>query len=255
MNVVAIHNLPEDKESMGGALAAALGLTAFEALSRLRVPGNGPAVVAVFADPEPANRLAAKLRTAGFHGALLTADEISSEAGRPPVKRFSLGEETLHGEPLQGPGFDIAYKDIRLILRGTSVVSSTSTETVKTRSFNLGRAVMSSGLMLTKTTKDVREVRSEAREGFLAVYATDGSAMTFNEKGISYDSLGPARQPASAANFAYLIGELRRRCAGAVYDERLLTRAAQAALLGPRLNPETHLAVATGLLAKVLGGR
>lgn len=253
MNIVAIHSLTEDKESLGSKLAGALGVTTFEALSRLRIPGTGPLVVAVFAEPEPAERQAEKLGTAGFHVTFLTAGEISAEAGRSPVRRFSLGEETLHAEPLQGGSLDIPYDDIRLVLRGTSVVRNTSTETVKNRSFNLGRAVLSSGLMLTKTTKTVREITHEAREGFCVLYAADGTALTFNEKGLVYDSLGPARQPASAANFSYLVGEFRRRCGDALYDERLLTRSAQAALLGPRLSPETHLAVAIGLIAKVFG--
>ncbi len=252
MNVVAIHSLAEDKQSLGGKLAAALGVTVFEALSRLRIPGNGPLVVAVFGEPEPAERLVDKLLAAGFHATLLTTDEISREAGLSPVRRFRLDGEALQVESLQGGSADVAYRDIQLILRGTRVVSSTSTETVKNRSFNLGRAVLSSGLMLTKTTRTVMETTNETREGFLALYAADETAMTFNERGLVYDSLGPARQPASAANFVYLIGELRRRCKEAVYDERLLTRAGQAALLGPLLSPETHVSVATRLLAKVL---
>jgi hypothetical protein len=253
MNVVAIHSLAEDKQSLGGKLAAALGVTAFEALSRLRIPGNGPLVVAVFAEPEPAGRLVEKLRAAGFHPTLLTADEISTEAGLPLVRRFRLDGETLHVDTLQGGSIDIAYRGIRLVLRGTRVVRSTSTETVKNRSFNLSRAVLSSGLMLTKTTKTLRETTNETREGFFALYAADGkTAMVFNERGLVYDSLGSARQPASSANLVYLVGELRRRCEDAVCDERLLTRAGQAALLGPLLSPEAHLSVATCLLAKVL---
>ena len=52
MNAVAIHSLTDDKEALGGKLAEALGVTPYEALSRLRIPGNGPLVVAVFADVE-----------------------------------------------------------------------------------------------------------------------------------------------------------------------------------------------------------
>lgn len=109
--------------------------------------------------------------------------------------------------------------------------------------------------MLSKTTKTTREIRHQERGNFFMLYAADGRAFVFNETGLSYDSLGSARQLASTANFAYLVRELRRRCVDAVYDERLLTRPAQAALLGPRLSPENNLAVATCLLAKVLRDR
>ena len=61
--------------------------------------------------------------------------------------------------------------------------------------------------------------------------------------------------PDTTENFADFVSRLRECCPGAQYDERLLTRAGQAALLGPTLNPEEHLSVATALLAKTLMGR
>ncbi|MEJ2697056.1 MAG: hypothetical protein P8013_10455 [Candidatus Sulfobium sp.] len=255
MHVVAIRSLTEDKESLGGKLAAALGVTAFEALARLRIPGSGPLVVAVYREPAPARRLVGNLQSAGFGAVLLTAGEIATEADRPSARRFRLDEEKLHVESAGEGSFDVAYRDVNLILRGTRIALSTFTETVKKRSFSPGRAVLSGGLMLSRTTKTARETAIEEREGFFVLYAREGTALTFSEKGVVYDSLGAALQPARAANFAYLARELRRRCLDAVYDERLLTRAAQAALLGPRLSPETHLDVATCLLAKVLRRR
>lgn len=255
MNVVAIHNLREDKESLGGKLAEALGVTPYEALSRLRIPGNGPIVVAVFADGGEAAGLVEKLRATGFQATLLSDGEIAASAGLLPVRRFGLGEETLHCESLQGGGFDISYGEIAVILRGTRMAVSVSTETVKSRSFSPGRAIISGGMMLSKTTKTTREIAHQERANFFMLYAADGHAFLFNETGLAYDSLGSARRPTSAANFSYILDELRRRCVDAVYDERLLKRPAQAALLGPRLSPEANLAVATGLLAKVLSGR
>lgn len=251
MNVVAIYDLPEVKESLGDKLASALDVTVFEALSRLRTPGNGPIVVAVFSDTGPAHQLVEKLSASGFHAIHLADDEIVAEVRHPSVKRFSLGEGAMHVETPQGADLDIPYLDVQLVIRGTRIAVSTSTETVKNRSFSLGRAVLSGGMVLSKTTKTVRETTHQERENFFTLY-TKAGACTFNEKGVVYDSLGPALQPASAANFGYLVGELRRRCAGAVYDERLMKRVSQAALLGPRLSPETHLGVATALLAKVL---
>ena len=252
MDVVAIHGLTEGKEGLADKLAAALGSTTFEALSRLRSPGNGPLVVAVFSDGEPAGRLVERLRAGGFHATQLSAAEIAAEAGRPSVGRFSLEDETIRTKLPGGGGVEVPYRDIEVLLRGTSIVRSTSSVATNTRSFSPGRAVLSGGLMLTKTTKSVKETTSEARESFVVLYAADGISLGFYENSIAYDLLGQARQPTSAANFAYLVGELRRLSGRAVYDERLLRRPAQAALLGPRLSPETYLHVATGLLVKVL---
>lgn len=69
---------------------------------------------------------------------------------------------------------------------------------------------------------------------------------------LTYESFGPRRQPSRAANFAVLVAELRRRCPAAVYDERLLTRAGQARVLGPALSPGEHRDVAITLLVRVL---
>lgn len=254
MHVVAIHSLTEDRLNKGKPLASVLGVTAYDALSRLRVPGNGPLVVGVYAEKEHAARIAEQLR-AWFHVVVLSSDEISFEKDQCNAKRFRLGETGLEVESDRGCSLSSAYKDIELILRGTAISGSTSTETSKDRKFSLGQAVMTGGISFTRTTQTVREVRTEEREGFFVLYAGDSPPVVFRGSSLHYDSLGSACGPSSAANFAHLVSELRGRCTNAIYDESLLNRASQAALLGPLLRPEDHLAVATALLSKVLRGR
>lgn len=255
MHVVAIHSLDKDKETLAGALSATLEVTIFEALQRLRAPGDGPLIVAVFAERNPAVQLVVRLQSAGFNSSILTAEEIEAEGGARIVRRFSLGELELAGATEKGDSFSIPFHDIDLILRGTSISSDSATETIKNRSVSLGRAVLSGGVMITKTTKSVHEVTVEERQGFVNLYSVAGSTLVFRENAIVYDSLGPALRPSRAANFICLIAELRRRCPGALYDERLLNKAGQVALLGPSLNPERYLVVATALLAKVFRGK
>lgn len=252
MHIVAIHSLKEDKQNMAGALATVMGVTVYEALSRLRPPGSGPVVVAVFAGHDPAAELTAKLRSGGFHASLLTAGEIEAEARHWLVKRFTLGELELKVETAGGRSRTFAYQDIELILRGTGISHTTETETSKERSISLGRALLTGGMMISKTTKTVRGVTTQQREGFFSLYAGEGPPLFFNENVLAYETLGPALRLSRGANFLYLLAELRRCCPGAVYDERLLNRAGQATLLGPSLTPEEHLVVATALLAKVL---
>lgn len=48
MYIVAIDNLGEDKEGIARALSGALETTVYDALVRVRVPGKGPLIVAVF---------------------------------------------------------------------------------------------------------------------------------------------------------------------------------------------------------------
>lgn len=255
MHVVAIDGLKEDKEGMAGVLARALGVTEFEALSRLRVPGSGPVIVRLFADYGSAEKLAGQLDSGGFHAVVLNNTEIDAEAGRLTVKRFGLDKQQLHVELRGGGNLAVVYEDVEVILRGTGITTRTETETTKKRSLSLGRALLTSGLVMTKTTKTVREVTTGEREGFLALYAADKPILSFRENVLSFESFGPEMKPSRSENFSYLAAELRRRCPGAVYDDRLLNKAGQAALLGPTLSPEKHLNVATALLAKVLRGR
>lgn len=255
MYIAAIHGLGQDRETHAAVLASALGITMYEALSRLRSPGNGPFTVGVFADQQRAMQVEEKLRSAGFSAVVLTDAEIT--AARCPLiaRKFELSGKELAVVSESGQSLGIPFQDIRLIVRGTGIVRGSTTETVKTKSLSLGRAVMSSGLMITKTTKTVQEIATEERTGFFNLYAEGAQVIVFRESGLFYDSLGPALQPSRALNFNYLIAELRRLAPDAQYDERLLTRPAQIALLGPTLNPEEHLSEATALLAKTLSLR
>jgi hypothetical protein len=256
MHVVAINNLNGDKQNLAAALAAVLKVTVFEALSRLRAPGSGPFIVGMFAEQAQAAGLAAQLESGGFGAVVLSADKIEAEAAQWSIRRFGFNDQDLHVESVDGGSRTLACQDIDLILRGTGISSSTSTETMKKRTLSLGSAVLSGGLKMTKTTKTTREVTKEEREGFFILYyAGDGHPLAFRENSLVYDALGTARGLSRAANFVQLAAEMRRRCPAAWYDERLLNKAGAAALLGPRLNPEEHLVVATALLAEVLRRR
>lgn len=254
MHVVAIHSLAADKEKLAPALAAVLGATVFEALSRLRALGSGPLVVGVFGEREPADKLAAKLESGGFRSLILTADEIEAGAHELFVRRFMFGDQDLQVETQDGESVIVPYQDIDLILRGTGISTSSSTETTTQRKFDLGAAVISGGLKMTKKTKTVREVTTEEREGLLRFFTRKGLILLFRENGIVYDALGSLRGLSRSGNFINTIAELRRRCTTALFDERLLNRAGLAALLGPRLKPEENSVVAFALLAKSLRG-
>ena len=102
MHVVAIHSMNKDKETLAGSLAAVLKVTIYEALTRLRAPGNGPLTVAVLAEKERAEQLSEQLHSAGFKALVLTADEIKAAACAWIVRRFSLGERELHVETGEG---------------------------------------------------------------------------------------------------------------------------------------------------------
>ena len=252
MNIVAIYNLDKDEDRLSQALATVLGKTVYEARSRLRVPGGGPSVLAVFQELEKAEDCAAKLRTNGFDTVILRQEEIESDKARFLVRSFEFTGESLHTESSHGQKLILPYRDIRLILCGLCITVHTENETVKERKFSMGKALMTSGLAMTKSTSHKIRTEEENRERFLYIYAPDRQTVVLRENVLHYDSLGKALQPSRAANFNHVVAELRRQSPDAKFDDRLLNRGSQVQMLGPLFNPEKHLDIATSLLAKVL---
>lgn len=80
MHIAAFYNLPDHKDDLAEALAAALGNTVYEARARLRVPGKGPIVAASYRDREAADKIADRLASVGFDAIVLYQDEIETES-------------------------------------------------------------------------------------------------------------------------------------------------------------------------------
>ncbi|HEY6873939.1 MAG TPA: hypothetical protein VI298_14535 [Geobacteraceae bacterium] len=250
MHVVVIHGWREETAEVVQAVAAALGVTVFEA--RQRMIGGGPAVVASFADPHQAGALAAKLNRSGVATLVVDVAEVRSGAGRINVRRFELGGASLRIEAGDGEPEGIPYGEIDLLLPGIGISGHTETTTVTERTFSLGRTIFSGGIPLTKKVERQQEVTTEQRTRLLFLYAGRRPQVVFSQSGMTYDGLGSAMKMSQELNFAYLAGELRRLSPGAAYDDRLLNRAGQVRLLGPALNPETSLDLAAEILARSL---
>jgi hypothetical protein len=250
MHIAAIHDLPENKAELAATLAAALGVTLYEARSRLSAPGNGPIVVAVSGKHGVVEKITEKLQSSGFEVIVLNKDEIETGSSLFIVRKFRLDDRDLVVESRDRQSLTVKYSDIDLILRGTCIAVRSETKTMKERKFSPGRAILSGGLVIRKTTNVTRNVTTEDREGFFNLYSKNWLPLVFFENTLIYDSLGPELKPSRMANFAYLLEELRQRQPDAIFDDRLLRRAEQALLLGPMLSPEDHLDVATALLVK-----
>jgi len=252
MHIVAIHGWKEASAELIQTLATAVGITAYE--MRQRLIGDGPAVVASFADQYPARALAMKLNLAGVATITIDSEELRSRAGRFVVRRFELQESCMRIEDGDSRNREIAYGDIDLLLPGTRITEQSGTITVTERKFSLGKTILSGGIPLTKKVERQEEVTGGERENILYLYAADHPPVLFSQGGMTYDGFGPAMKLSRELNFAFLKSELRRLCPGARHDDRLLARLGQARILGPGLNPETNLDLAFHILARSLRG-
>jgi len=252
MYFLSIHNLPENRAAFAPALASALGITSYEASIRLRVSGSGPFVIATFGERAAADEANRKLKASRLSTVMLSDEEAASSQKGFSARTFRFNEHTLQAESRQKETLAVDYQKIFLIIRGMGIKQEISTETTKERKFNLGKAVLSGGLIISKTVKTTEQKITEEREGFLFVYADGALPLVFKEGALDYSSLGPALQPSRTANFTALLAELRRRAPQARFDDRLTTRAGQVQLLGPSLDVQRYIGVAIELLVRAL---
>jgi hypothetical protein len=249
MQVVVIHDWKQETAELVQALCAALGITPYEA--RQRLAGSGPAVVAHFADQGQAQALAKQLNQAGI-ATLIVDAEVRGPGDSFIVRRFELGEAALRIEQADHQQAEIPYEEVDLLLPATSIVAHAEKKIVTSRKFSLGKTIMAGGIPMSKRVERQEEATTEQRGKVLYLYAGNRQPAVFSQNGLIYDGLGKAMQLTRELNFSYLTSELRRRCPRAVYDERLRNRAGLVRLLGPALDPETHLELAVEILARSL---
>ncbi|NOZ67965.1 MAG: hypothetical protein GXP46_01645 [Deferribacteres bacterium] len=247
LNIVAVCRMPDKMDDAAAVLGGIVDLTAYEAASRLRVSRGVPVVVAVYPDPSTAEDAAGRLESAGFVTVVLKDDGIESEDQRFIVRKFSFEDTRLSVESRDGDKMSVDYGRFDFMLRGTCITRSARTRVEKGRKFSLGRAVISGGLVMSRSTKRHHVDTSESREGFVHLYADD-LIMVFRESSLVYSSLGSLMKPARPANFAVVVDELRRRCRNVSFSDSLLARSAQAQILGPLFSPEEDLDIAISLV-------
>jgi len=250
LHLVVMHGWKEESAELVQEIAAASGITAYEA--RQRMIGGGPAVLASFAGPELAQGLCAKLNEAGVAAFVVDTALLRSEPGPFAVRRFVLGERVLRLEAVDGVTAEIPFAEIELLLPAVRISGQTETKTVTERKFSLGRTVLSGGIPLTKKVTRQEEVTSEERTKCLYLLARNRPQIVFRQSGMSYDGFGAAMKLSQELNFAFLTGELRRLCCAATFDDRLLNRLGQVRLLGPAQSFEAGLDLAAEILGRSL---
>lgn len=229
MYVVAILELATSVEAEAAALAADLGSTAYE--QRLHLVAGLPAVVLTTADPAPARALLRSLRARG-HGALaVDAAAVISSGDMVLLRRGSLDPGGLVAEDPAATGVPgelapaaehLPFDDILALVRATQRQRLESKVDVKERKFGVGRAVMTGGLVMSKTVTREETRVSDERSEVLYLFRKSGERpWLLRERSASYGWLEGKLAPSSIQNFTATVALLRQRAPGAFYDERL----------------------------------
>jgi hypothetical protein len=218
MRLVALVRRPDRPDDAAQAFAGAAGLTLAEA--RMRLAPEPPALLARL-EPPRAEAMVAALRSAG----LVVLDvpvRCPTDDDRLSVQRFVLDPAGLTltsraGETLQAP-----WAEVLAVLRGLRAAVTEVERTETTKKLSLGRAVLTGGAMISKTSTTRVRSSSESTEQVILLYLRDGRAATLAEHELQFTSLGAGMQPSSTANMAELARRLREGARGAFHDDRLL---------------------------------
>jgi len=219
VHVVALAELATAVEAEAVALAADLGTTAYE--ERLKLAAGLPAIVLSSADPAPAYALHAKLR-ARRHGAVCCdAAAVVSSGAMVPLRRFTFEPDALVAPDV--PGARLPYGDILGIFRASHQTRTETRAEGTTKQFSAGRALLTGGLVLTKSvSRDEKSVTQEREQICYLFRAGGDTPWLLRERGTQYAGLGAEVGPSSAQNFVTTMARLRKLAPGAVYDERLM---------------------------------
>lgn len=216
MFIVAVAELRPPLEQEATELARDLQTTPYEA--RLQLSGALPSIVHATPDRDRAFGLFSRMRERGQGVIACSTDDIVASERMVSMRRFALEEDALVTDDGRLP-----FDDVLCLLRAMQRSSTTATEEVKDRKIAIGKAVLTGGLMTTKTVKKEVTTTVEQREQVLYVFRR--SAQTpwlLEESKTNYQAVGAARAPTTALNFAATIKRLRAVAPSAAYDERLL---------------------------------
>jgi len=120
------------------------------------------------------------------------------------------------GQPHPCPGSAIA-----LLQRGARV--TVTCETVKTtaRKLDMGKALLTGGLLLTSKVEKTTSKRHEQSEDIVLIQRSDGEPdLILYERRLDYRFLGRDKQPASRANLDLTLARLRALAPDAPFDDR-----------------------------------
>jgi hypothetical protein len=220
MHLVAIGELHVAIDDAIRPLAGDLGTTPYEL--RLALNAGLPAVILATVDEMLAQGAVATI--AKYHHKPVTCkrSEVVPSSRMTALGDFQLAKGELVAQA--GLGHQLPYDDIAALLRATHRSSAETTAEVKERKLRPVMAVMSGGMVLSKTTTRTVTTRTANNEQVLYIFRRSAAPpWLLSERSAHYGGLGADLHPTSHENFSTAIRRLRECAPEAPYDERLMS--------------------------------
>lgn len=220
---VAIAELAGASDGDGSALAEDLGCTPYDA--RLLLAPGVPAVVRTTPDKAVALDLLARLRSRGYQAVACDLAAVVASGAMTSMRHFRLGDDAI----LLDDAIDarLPYGDVLALVAAMHRRRTDTETTTRERRFSVSRALMTSGLAMSKTVTTGARTATDEREAVLYVFRRGGAPpWILRERGTVWSGHGRPLAPSESQNFRVAVAELRARAPGAAYDDRLVTRRA-----------------------------
>jgi len=140
-----------------------------------------------------------------------------------------------------GASAAFAIDDTLAILRAVRGEHTTQTHTTTERTFAVGRAIASGGLLISKKSTRTDTKTREEREQVLFLFRKAGDAWVVRESCTLFEGLAELMAASVAENLVRLIAELRARAPDATFDDRLTRFHTADAQASSRLDEQAHL--------------
>lgn len=202
-------------------LSPLLGVSGYDLRMRLNAPP--PLVLLRAGTPEEARNHLAQLRGRGHGAVAVDMSRVHSSATLYSPREFRFHPATLQLLDPTG-NHELAYTDLLALIQASVRSQEQHTDVQKSRSFSLGRAALTGGLVMTKSKQKVTTQTRDERELVLYLFRKDGSAVLLRESRLHYEGLGAEATHSAMLNFRKLAELLHQRAPHALFDDRLATQ-------------------------------
>jgi hypothetical protein len=190
-------------------------------LSR-RLAGVMPRVLLPAAPADTVDAMVAALEALGFVAFACDPACAPTDDERLLVRGLEMQGGTLAFLDGQGQRHRCPGPAIQLIQRGARTLVSREKVETSERRLDMGKALLTGGLLLTSKVKKETVRSAETREAFLVVARADGEPdAVIYERRIDYRFLGADMQPSSYANLERTLARLQAAAPGVSVDDRV----------------------------------
>lgn len=223
MYVVAVTRWARPLEQEVGALSPLLGMAPYDL--KLRLGGPLPVLFAREPDAARARQLLATLRGRGHGAVACDVARVADSAEMTCPRTYAFEPAAFAGESPEWGRREMPYAEVAGLIHASAATFEQTSSVTKQRKFSLGRAALTGGIAMRKTTTTEKRSQAEEREQVLYVIRNDArDPWLLRESRLRHLGLGDRIRPTSAENFATLVELLRERAPQALYDDALRRR-------------------------------